>query len=190
MTIARPLPPPARPPLREPLRRTTRFGFAARRLRRTRAFTLAEVMVAGLVLAFGILSAMGVLLHGLRTIENARYTGLASQLVQSGMEDLRLLNWAQLNALQTTANGVSGNVPLDETFSGYSQFSANTLSRFRLTRTIRTVPRTLRTGVTESEMRELVLTASWSVRGGRRREITATTYYSRGGLHDYLTTAR
>ncbi len=147
-------------------------------------------MLASFVLLFGIVSSVAVLVRGFRTIESARYTDLATQLLQSGMEDLRLLNWAQLTALQATANGVTGNVALDESFSSYNQFSAGTLSRFTLTRTIRTVPRSLRSGVSESDMRELILTASWQPAHGPRRSLTTSTYYSRGGLNDYFTTAR
>jgi Tfp pilus assembly protein PilV len=160
------------------------------RLRCRRGFTLVEVMLASFVLVFAITSSIVVLVRGFRTIESARYTDLAAQLLQSGMEDLRLLNWAQLTALQSSQNGLAGNVALDESFSSYSQFSAGTLSRFTLTRTIRTVPRALRSGVSESEMRELILTASWDPANGPRRSLTTTTYYSKGGLNDYFTTAR
>jgi hypothetical protein len=66
------------------------------------AFSLAEVMVASCVLMLGISGALVTLRRSLDTIAQARQLDAASQLMQTELERLRLLNWSQLQTLQTS----------------------------------------------------------------------------------------
>src|SRR5688572_19425444 len=65
------------------------------------AFTLVEVMMASVVMLFAIATSLTTLQYGLRSVDTARNTTIASQILQSSVELLRLQNWTQITALQT-----------------------------------------------------------------------------------------
>lgn len=154
--------------------------------KRRAGFTIFEVAMASFVLLLGISTTLVVYQQGLRALDTARCTTLANQIMQSAMEDMRLMSWAQITS---TANGT---VTLDQTFGNYSTYSQSLLSNynFQLTRTINTPTRTLKSGVTEPGQRELVLTISWQPNKGPKRNLTTRTYYTQAGIYDYLTTAK
>lgn len=133
---------------------------------RRRAFTLAEVMVAAAVLAFGIVSVVTVSQRGLQALDTARNLTAASQLMQSEMERLRLMSWAQLQALQD-----SGETTVALEGGG---------GRYTCTREIRDV----KTG-----MKEITLVATWRGYDGRPHTARLITRYGRTGLNDYFYTA-
>lgn len=66
---------------------------------RTNGFTLIEVMVATMVLTLALSGGLAALMQGNRMIEEARDLTRVSQIVQSEIESLRTLNWADLEAL-------------------------------------------------------------------------------------------
>jgi Tfp pilus assembly protein PilV len=138
-----------------------------RRRRATRAFTLVEVMIASLVLVFGIVSAIGAMQSGVRAMDRARKLALATQVLQTEMERLRLKNWSQLDALSGTATFTA-----DATASGASAFTC--------TRTI-AAPKT--------DMKEITLTAEWRGSDGRPQTARLVTRYAKNGLNDYINTA-
>lgn len=59
-------------------------------------FTIIEVVIATTVMVLAISSSLIILQWGMRAIDDARYTTLAGQILQSQMEKLRLLSWSQL----------------------------------------------------------------------------------------------
>ena len=132
----------------------------------TLAFTLAEVMVAATVLAFGIVSVVTVSQRGLQALDTARNLSAASQLMQSEMERLRLMSWAQLQALQD-----SGQTEVALEAAG---------SRYTCTREIRDE----KTG-----MKQITLVATWKGYDGRSHTARLITRYGRTGLNDYFYTA-
>ena len=75
---------------------TRRSFFSRTREACNSGFTLLEVMIGSIVMVLAISSSLIVLVHGMRAIDNARYTTLAGQILQSQMEKLRLLSWSQL----------------------------------------------------------------------------------------------
>lgn len=131
-----------------------------------RGFTILEVMVAASVLIFGIVSAISVGQRGLQAIDTARNLTAASQAMQSEMERLRLMSWAQIQTLQDSG---SNEVPL-ETGPG----------RFACIRTIRDV---------KTNMKEITLVASWKGYDGRPHVAHLITRYGKTGLNDYFYTA-
>src|ERR1051325_1467320 len=58
------------------------------------AFTLTEVMLAACVMALAISTSITTLQVGYRSIDTARNTTIASQVLQSMIEDIRLLTWS------------------------------------------------------------------------------------------------
>jgi Tfp pilus assembly protein PilV len=130
------------------------------------AFTIVEVMVAACVLALGITSVITVSQRGLQALDTARNLSGASQLMQSEMERLRLMSWAQLQALQDSGQTT---VTLDDA-SG----------RYACSRAISDV---------KANMKEITLVATWRGYDGRSHTARLITRYGRTGLNDYFYTA-
>jgi Tfp pilus assembly protein PilV len=131
------------------------------------AFTIVEVMVAAVVLIFAIVSAVTTSQRGLQAIDTARNLTAASQLMQSEMERLRVLNWTQLDALQQSgATAVTG-----ETAAG--------LARITCTRAITDL---------KTDMKQITLTTAWRGYDGREHTARLITRYGRSGLNDYFYT--
>jgi Tfp pilus assembly protein PilV len=135
-------------------------------LRSLRGFTLVEVMVASTVLIFGIVSAITVSQRGLQALDTARNLTAASSLMQNEMERVRLLNWAQLEALQS---------------SGDTTVAHADSARFACTREIADV----KTG-----MKEIRLVTTWRGYDGRPHTARLITRYGKNGLNDYFYTIR
>lgn len=135
--------------------------------RTLRAFTIVEVMVASTVLIFGIVTAITTSQRGLQALDTARNLTAASQLMQSEMERLRLLNWAQLETLQQSgATSVT-----TEATAG--------LARVTCTRAIEDL---------KTNMKQITLTAVWRGYDGREHTARLITRYSKSGLNDYFYT--
>ncbi|MBX3736786.1 MAG: hypothetical protein KF715_08865 [Candidatus Didemnitutus sp.] len=134
--------------------------------RAVRAFTLAEVMIASLVLVFGIVTAISAMQSGVRAMDRTRKLALATQVLQTEMEQLRLKSWTQLDAL----TGTSAFTP-DSAAAGAGAFTC--------TRRI-TAPKT--------DMKEITLTAEWRGSDGRPQAAKLITRYGRNGLNDYIST--
>lgn len=135
-----------------------------RRLTDLRAFSLVEVMVAATVLVFGIMSVITVSQRGLQALDSARHLGLASQILQSEMERLRLMSWAQLQALQDAGAAP----PPDSLPEGFA---------FR--RDVRDV---------KAGMKEITLAATWHGYDGTEHSARLITRYGKLGLNDYFYT--
>ncbi len=71
---------------------------------RQAGFTLLEVMVAVIVLGFGLLAIMHLFPIGLRASKISQDTTVASFLAQAKIEELRNTGWAQLSSGTTTEN--------------------------------------------------------------------------------------
>ncbi len=145
----------------------SRHPFLPWSVRGRSGFTLVEVMVAAMVLIFGIVGALSSLQRGLQAVDSARNLTAATQRMQSEMESLRVKSWAQIEALQ--ASGVTA-VTLDDTRAG---------PRLTCTRTISDL---------KADMKEIVLTAEWRGYDGRPQSARLITRYGRSGLNDYFYT--
>ncbi len=133
---------------------------------RRRGFTIVEVMVAAAVLALGITGVIIVSQRGLQALDTARHLTAASQLMQSEMERLRLLGWAQLQVLQDSGETA---VALE-----------GAPGRFTCRREIRDA---------KEGMKEITLVATWTGYDGRGHTARLITRYGRTGLNDYFYTA-
>jgi type II secretory pathway pseudopilin PulG len=147
------------------------FAVAAAPARRglRPAFSLVEVMVASCVLMLGISGALVTLQRSLSSIAQTRQLDTASQLMQTELERIRLLNWSQIEVLQKL-----GDTDLPPT-------TGTDFARFSCERQIRD----LRDG-----MKEISLIASWGGLDGHAHSARLVTRYSRSGLNDYFYTTR
>jgi len=130
--------------------------------------TIIEVMMGALVLVLVFISTFTVIQRGFEMIDVARNTGLAGQILQSEIEDIRLKNWASL-----PANGTA-TIQLPSAFSAVA-------SRFAATRTVSSVT---------TDMKKVTVEVTWTAYTGRRHTRRYETYYTKGGLNDYYVSNR
>ena len=146
-------------------------------------FTILEVATAASVLALALATSLTVLQMGFRALDTARSTTLAGQILQSVMEDLRMLPWdatspqSSISALQATNNNVPGNISLNASFTGGDPAATAIINRFTLKRNITDI---------DSVMKQIELTATWTGIDGRSHSLNALSYYGKQGLYDYI----
>ncbi len=131
-------------------------------------------MVASFVMVFAITGAIVVIQSGFRALDTARNTTLASQVIQSELERIRLLSWSSVDAME-------GSAELDITtiMPAGATLTAKLDERFTVLRTVADV-----SGKTGS-MKEILVTVSWTGLDGVSRSRTSTTHYAKNGLYDY-----
>lgn len=134
------------------------------------AFTIVEVMIAAVVLALGITTAITTLQGGFQAVDLARNYTYASQVMQSEVERLRLKNWNQVQALQDAGSGAIA----------VATVSGTAAQSFRCTRTIRDI---------KTDMKEITLVSQWNGYDGRAHTLRFVTRYGKTGLYDYFYTA-
>ena len=152
------------PPRTPPARTSVRFRHG-----RKDGFTILEVALAASIMAMGIATSINVLQRGFAMIDTARNITTAGQIMVSEMEKIRLLDWGTVSAYPADATTLT----LDSVFTD----SASVGNRFTVTRTV-TTPVT--------DMVQITLTTTWKGYDGRSISRSATTYYARYGIHDYL----
>ncbi|HEX2101061.1 MAG TPA: type II secretion system protein [Candidatus Synoicihabitans sp.] len=145
-------------------------------LRDQRGFTLAEVAVASVVLLFGIASSIVAMQAGFRSVDMARGLTLASQVLQSEIENIRLLSWEDIKGLEASAV-----ISYDKADDSKETASDKELQkRFVVTRTA---------GPITDNTRLITITATWTTHSdGRRRSRSTFTLYAENGLNDFYTT--
>ena len=168
--------------------------------RADRGFTLVEVMVSTFVLIFGICSAIIVLQSGFKAMDNSRNTTLASQIMQSEMERIRLLPWdtstVQLDAGGQPVLDASNNpvlkpaivrLPASEQIDLLTIFPAGEttdklISRFTVTRTAADLAGQV------GEVKLITIQVTWTGLDGISHTRTSSTQYAKNGLYDYYYT--
>ena len=136
---------------------------------RLRGVTIIEVAMATMIMALVLSTSITTLQRAFISLENARDLNMASQMLQSEMEKMRLADWGTISALPTSATPIT----LDPAFTTNPFIG----SRFTLSRTV-TDPKT--------DTRVIALRVSWI--GADRRTLTRNLAmrYSRDGLYDYF----
>lgn len=137
-------------------------------------FTIAEVMVAAIVMAFAITTSITTMQRAFLALDTSRNLTLAGQIMVSEMERTRMLSWTDIAAMDLSPTVTT--LTLDSAFTSNSQIG----SRFTLTRTV-TVP-----DASNTNIRQITLTISWRGYDGREHTRSYTTQYARYGIHDYL----
>jgi prepilin-type N-terminal cleavage/methylation domain-containing protein len=140
---------------------------AGRRLRK--GFSLIEVIMATVVMTFGLGTAIVGLQIGMRDLDLARATTAVSQALQNEAERLRMMKWSDIEALSST-----------ETISQASTFSAEPILKGRLT-----MSRIISDVSGQANMKEIVLKAVWKGMDGKSHTRIYRMRYGKGGLHDY-----
>lgn len=141
-------------------------------LKRTSGFTIIEVAMATAVLAIalaGMVQAMGV---GSEMLDTARKQTIASQVIQSEIERLRMLTWTT-GALPSDLNVTDrpAAVPISP---GLAQIAP--ASQFGCTRVVQ-----LANGC--SDLREVTITVSWTGITGKPHSRSTNVYIGKYGLN-------
>ncbi|HYC72851.1 MAG TPA: hypothetical protein VEB66_16690 [Opitutaceae bacterium] len=144
-----------------------------RRPSREHGFTILEVAMATFVMAFGIATTIIAMQSGYKMIDVARGTTLASQVAQSEMERIRMLSWADIDALPEKEE-----VDLTSVFTTDPELAA----QFDMIRVAEDV------AGKEDTQREITLHVTWTSYDGRSHQRTFRTRYSKNGLYDYYYT--
>lgn len=131
-------------------------------------FTIAEVMFAMIVLVFAITTSITVMQRGFNSLDSARGTTYATQIMQTEIEKLRLCNWSTVSGY-----GSSTTLTIDSAFTSNPVIA----SHYTLTRTASTV---------HTGMIQVTFTVSWTGYDGRPQSRSCTTYYGQNGLYDYV----
>lgn len=152
-------------------------GKAPRARPREAGFTIVEVAVASAIMALALCSCFSLMQMSFKSLDTARTSTLAAQVMQSEIERLRLLNWSDLNSMITT-NPAPVNVA-----TVYANDS-NIASRFTATRLIKP------TAGRESTMLDIQIFITWRGLDGATYNRSFKTKYSKNGLYDYFYTAR
>lgn len=152
------------------------------RRRRDSGFTILEVAMAGFVLTLAIASSITTLQVGYRAIDNARYTTLAGQILQSQMEKLRLLTWAKLAQGSNCAATFTTFTPdVSSTSTAQLQrFSTTTGGAGTCYQSIVDAPAPF------TNMKDITLTATWTGIDGQSHTLSYTTRYGYLGLSDFF----
>lgn len=142
-------------------------------------FTIAETAIAAMVMLFAIATSLTTLQFGMRGVDTARNMTLASQIMQSEMEILRLQNWTQIVALDGTAV-----VDPSTTITSGSGTSLDTTltqiaSRFTCTRTVEPISG-------RANIRQITLSVRWTGMDGRAHSLSYQSRYAKNGLSDYF----
>lgn len=147
----------------------SKISFPLRRRPAARGFTIAEVMIAAGVMALAISTSITTMQRAFLALDSARNVTLASQIMQSELERMRLKDWTTIDGYAPGPTTLT----IDTAFTGNAAIG----SRFTLTRT---------TSLIRADMKKITLTVTW--RGYDAREISRyyTTYYGRNGLYDYF----
>lgn len=146
------------------------------RARAARGFTIMEVMMATFVLALGISTSIIAMQSGFKSLDVARDTTLAAQILQSEIERLRMRSWTSINALPA-----SETVDLSTILTSDPALAAK-FSKFSLVRTKTADPD--RPG----DVMDITLRITWNSYDGRAHARSFQTKYMRNGLYDYYYT--
>lgn len=132
-------------------------------------FTILEVMLAAIVMAFAITTSITTMQRGFLTLDTARNTTIAGQIMQSEFEKMRLAPWATIDAYASSTNPLS----VDSSFTSNAYIG----TRFSMARTVTLI----RTG-----MKQITLTVTWRNYDGRSISRSYSSYYGQNGLYDYF----
>ena len=159
-----------------------------RRLRAASGFTILEVTMATAVMALGIATSIVAMQHGFRFLDVARGTTLASQILQSEIERLRMLSWTNITAMaaatDTTAPIPSGSPAGVEVFDGATYFSSHSAiaGDYTITRTVAL------DAARPSDLANVTVSVQWRSYDGRMHQRSFQTKYMKNGLYDYYYT--
>ena len=141
-------------------------------------------MIATFVMSLVIGTSLIALQTGFKYIDVARGDTLASQIMQSEIERLRLMAWSKTTPVDVVDSITE--LPASETVDLSTMFSTNLAlaSRFTVTRTVAADT----SATPRADVRYITVTVRWSSSDGKSHTRSFTTMYAKNGLYDYYYT--
>ncbi len=132
-------------------------------------FTIVEVAMAVIVLALALTSSLSALQSAFLQLDTARNLEIAGNIMQCEIEKERLFNWtAASNAIYVPV--IDSSLTRNPAIAG----------RFTLSRALVTL------AAHSGQVVQITLTVRWRGYDGRSLSRSYTTYYTQGGLYEYL----
>lgn len=149
---------------------------------RRSGFTIIEVAVAATVMVLALSSSILVMQAGFRSLDTARKTTIAAQIIQSEMERIRMLSWSRVEDLMDD----SPQIALSSIFPQNTELERKVLSQMERTFT---ATRTL-TALADysNEIVEITVTVTWKGIDGSAHTRSTNTRYCKNGLYNYYYT--
>jgi hypothetical protein len=144
--------------------------------------------MAAFILAFAIASSIVTIQHGFRLIDAARSTTLASQLLQSQMEDLRMEPSSVIAGWKKRCADEGGAVDLEISNLLPSTTAIQDRLKFIESRNYSLTLLVEDQVGFENEIYNLQLQLSWRGLDGRTYWRSIRTHYTKDGLYDYYST--
>ena len=144
------------------------------------AFTLAEVMIASVVLLIAIVGLFEAVTIGAGMLNVARKQSIALQIIRTEIEAVHLTVWPA----DGPPDGTVANVPVDT--SGYPELMnlKNIGNGFLLSRTVATIrPLPLPIPPGAPWIKKVTFTVTWTESTGRSNSRTGYTYCAKYGLN-------
>jgi Tfp pilus assembly protein PilV len=156
--------------------------------RAKRGFTILEVAMATAVMSLGIATSIIAMQQGFKFLDVARGTTLASQILQSDIERLRMMSWEGITDM---ANKTDSEAPMPpgsprgvEMLSGDAYFSTPSLTgNYIITRTV------VLEATRPADVALITVSVQWRTYDGRVQTRSFQAKYIRNGLYDYYYTS-
>lgn len=140
--------------------------------KKSSGYTLVEVIIASYILTVVFAALFGAIGQGMNMVEYSRDLTRVSQILQSEMEELRTLNWEELEDMKATT-------PF-EIYSPETKFNTAFNQRYTIYRQVLAHP------VNTSDMLRVRLYVVWNAPGaGGFQWRLLTTDFTEDGLNDY-----
>lgn len=160
--------------------------------RPTAAFTLVEVMMAGMILTVGFIGMIQAVTVCSGMMDQARRQTLAAQILNNEIEQLRLKSWPEIQALGNAAKTEINQVNYPSSL--FLDTIENSGATYSLIRDVSYIdPGTNANTATDTGLREVTFTVTWDVAtsrrdsGGNPVKFTYTrmisTYFGKYGLN-------
>ncbi|MBA3849169.1 MAG: hypothetical protein C0502_04135 [Opitutus sp.] len=147
-----------------------------------------ETMMASFVMALGISTSIIAMQQGYRFLDVARGTTLASQIIQSEIERIRMMSWSNVTTMSAATDTVApipaGSPAGVEVFDGNTYFSSvsGLTGDYTITRTTRLDP------TRSSDVAFITISVQWRSYDGRSQTRSFQMKYMKNGLYDYYYT--
>lgn len=144
--------------------------------------------MATAVMALGIATSIIALQQGFKFVDVARGTTLASQIIQSEIERIRMMNWSTVSAMATATDSTApipaGSPAGVEMFDGATYFSDASAIQGDYT-----ITRTTRLDSTRStDVAFITVSVTWLTYDRRSQTRSFQMKYMKNGLYDYYYT--
>lgn len=133
---------------------------------------MVEIVIAVMVLGMVVASTVMALRTGFTMIQLARDNTMAAQILQSEMENLRMMSWAKLTQLEA-----------EEEFEVDTQLDEGFAEKFSRTRRVDDMYDD--DGNQREGMKEVVLEIEWTGAVGTQHRRVYRTRFGKEGLNDY-----